>query len=245
MFIYARWVAYALVVQLFLLSLSFPVLVSWAIGFSPLVFVGNIIFTPFLTIFLALSAFVFLFEGFGVSAYYLCYSLDFVAHLWIYLMRLAPDVALIACPDAPLWVLLIMPLGSSVLVWTYGFKDIFKILAALVVWVSVIFFGIKWGFTPVSKNVPVPCGSKMVHIIKNNDLITLYDDQLALSSRSCTQSWIDYTLSQALIRHLGATTIDSITVKKITPGVKKCSQQIAQKYRCKKICDTQGNVLQI
>ncbi len=245
MFIFSRWIAHALVLQLFLLSLSFPVLVSWAIGFSPLVFVGNIIFTPLLTLFLALSACIFLLEGFGISAYYVCCCLDALADLWIYLMSLAPDITLIACPEAPLWVLLIMPLGSLVLLWTYGFKDIFKILIALLVWISIIFFGIKWGFTPVSKEVVVPCGSKAVHIIKNQGTITLCDSQSAFSSRSCTTTWIDYTLSQALLRHFGTTTFDVIMVKKITPAAKKRSEQIAKKYRCKKIGDEQGNFLQI
>jgi len=241
----AKWIAHALILQLFLLSLSFPVLVAWGIAFSPLIFLGNIIFTPVLTLFLALSCVIYILELCFIPSGYICTALDFITCGWMAAMSWAPDIPMIGCPQTPLWVLVIMPLGSWAILRAFGLKKCFVILGILAVWVFMVFCGIKWWFTPVYKECDLVCGSRYVTLRLKEKQVVFIDSQSALQSRACSQAWIDYTLSSELVKNFGVTTIDVIIVAKSTPATLLRLKALCKKYHCKKVFDAQGFRLQI
>lgn len=227
----ANFIVKSLVLQLFLMSLSFPILVSWGIGFSPLIFLGNIIFTPILTLFLALSCAIYTLELLGLPSGYICYPLDKVTLLWVKLLALAPELPMFACPKAPWWVLVIMPLGAWVILRTVGMKRAFLGCLVLSAWVGLVFFGIKWNYTPVEKEITVACGARTVTCVLRDKKIFLIDSSAVLSSRACSESWIDYTLSSELVKNFGATTLDVIMVAK--PDKK--TDILCKKYKCAQV----------
>ncbi len=239
------WIVRALALQLLIFSLSFPVLTRWGLGFSPLVFMGNILFTPFLMIFLMTSCVIFLLELFFIPADYLCLVLEQIGKIWLNIMALAPDLPLIACPLAPVWLLIVMPLGSWAILKTYGFKNVYHLLLALSFWIAFIFMGIKWYFTPFYKEIEVVCGSKKVTCILKEKKVVLIDKESALSSRSCTQAWMDFTLSPVLAYNFGATTIDILVIEKMTPRMRAQVQILSKKYYCKSFIYQEGSALQI
>ena len=240
-----KWLTQALTLQLFLLSLSFPVLVTWGIAFSPLIFLGNILFTPVLTVFLAGSCLVYIFEILGMPNGYICMLLDAIAQAWVYSMSLAPDLGMVACPQAPVWLLILMPLGSWAILKNYGLKDSLATVSFLTLWVFIVFLGIKYYFTPDYKEFVVPCGARAVTLMRKDKKIILIDNESALYSRACSTAWIDYTLSSQLAKNFGATTIDSIIVSKNTPVTRDRLAALCKKYHCQKVFDIPQLGLQI
>lgn len=240
-----EWIARALALQLLIFSLSFPVLTRWGLGFSPLVFMGNILFTPFLMIFLMTSCVIFLLELFFVPADYLCLVLEQIGKVWFNIMSRAPNLPLIACPLAPAWLLIVMPLGSWAILKTYRLKNIYRLLPVLSLWIAFTFMGIKWYFTPSYKEIEVECGSKKVTCILKDKRVMLIDKESALSSRSCTQAWMDFTLSPSLAYNFGAVTIDVLVIEKMTPRMRAQVQFLSEKYYCKSLIDQEGSTLQI
>ncbi|MBY0110120.1 MAG: hypothetical protein K2X90_03360 [Candidatus Babeliaceae bacterium] len=233
----SKWLAQTLIIQLFLVSLSFPLLVSWGIAFSPLIFLGNILFTPVLTLFLALSCVIYMLELFYIPNDYLCMALDSVAHYWIIAMSWAPNLPMIGCPQAPFWVLLVMPLGSWVILKNYGLKNSLVTLCLLTCWVGTVFCSIKWYFTPIDKELELRCGARSVIVKSRGRKIFFLDTQRALQSRACSLAWIDYTLSRELLKEFGATTIDVIVIAKNTPVTSLRLKELCKKYHCKKVFD--------
>lgn len=237
------WFVNVLIVQLFILSLSFPVLVCWGIPFSLLIFLGNILFTPVLTLFLGLACIIYLLELLFIPSDYVCIMLDMLTTGWFTALSCAPHVPLIACPLAPWWLLLMMPLGAWTILRIYGFKERAKSLFFLTVWVGFIFFGIKWYFTPIHKEHTVMCGGTGVLLTCCDGNVTLLDRDGALHTRACSRAWIDYTLASELIKNFGTPVIDEIIVVKHTPATIKNVEIIRKKYHGKRVCDLQGSSL--
>lgn len=240
---FSVWFVNVLLIQFFILSLSFPILVCWGIPFSPLIFLGNILFTPVLTLFLGLAGIIYLLELLSIPSDYACVMLDALTTCWFKALACTPDVPLIACPLAPWWLLLMMPLGGWAILRTYGFKERFKSLLFLLCWVALIFFSIKWWFTPEHKEHTVMCGSKGVLLTCFDGKVTLLDKDGALHTRACSRSWIDYTLSSELIKNFGTLIIDEIIVAKNTPATVKNVEIIHKKYHNKRACDLRGSSL--
>lgn len=241
----AQWLARAMILQLFLLSLSFPVLVTWGIAFSPLIFLGNILFTPVLTLFLAFSCVLYIFELCYLPSSLIARALDVISWGWMAALACAPDIPMIGCPHAPFYLLLLIPLGSWAILRAYGLKNCFTTLGFLMLWVTIVFCGIKWGFTPVDSEFKISCGARQVTLRLKEKRVVFIDNQSALTSRACSQAWIDYTLSSQLVKNFGATTIDTIIITKTTPRSRARLEALCKKYHSKNVFDVHGSRLQI
>lgn len=219
----------ALLVQLFLVSVSFPVLVAWGIPFSPLVLVSTLIFTPFLTVFLALSCIIFVLELLYIPNTLFCALLELVTTVWLWCLQAAPEVRMIACPLAPWWILILMPLGALIIIKQLGFKQLVATHLFLCVWITCCFFGIKYFFT---RDVQffIPCGSKQIECRMQQHKIHIIDTQHALESRSASIYWCDYTFSSELAKKCGATHIDTLTVARVTEKNRETIERFCKKY---------------
>ena len=230
---WAQWLVRMLVIQLFLFSLGFPVLVSWGIPFSPLVFLGNLLFTPLLTLFLGIACILYVCQLCALSPSYLYAMLDGLSHAWLTSMKWAPDLPLIACPRAPWWLLCTLPLGSWMILHGFGFKHVYKALLMHICWITFMFGSIKWYFTPHQTEFRITCGAKTIVLSMQKGKVTLVDHEGALHTRACSWSWIEYTLSSELASRCGTTTIDQIITRPARKRSKERIQYISKKYHAK------------
>lgn len=77
-----RYISNAIQTQLILTIVATPILVAWGLGTSLMTFVGNIIFTPLLALFLMLSSMLFFTELFGIPNGTLIWLLEQVTLWW-------------------------------------------------------------------------------------------------------------------------------------------------------------------
>ncbi len=219
-------IARALTLQLFLLALSFPVLVSFGIPLSPLVLVGNIFFMPFLTVFLAISLVIYIFECVGISAIFFCHALNMLVSVWLAALKMVPFCSLVACPKPPWPFLLMMPLGAFVVLRHYGGKRVWITLFLMGCWYTTFFGGVKWFFTPRCGEFSLMCGSKKIDCRLKNGKVCLIDRENALTSRSCTSFWMDYVLPAELARKFGMVVIDELQVGHLTPAMLRAQDRV-------------------
>ena len=77
-----KWTTNFLLIQLMVTLTSLPILIWWGLPISKVSFIGNLIFTPVLTIFLIISSLVFFTEFLNIPNLYLIKILEKITTLW-------------------------------------------------------------------------------------------------------------------------------------------------------------------
>ena len=103
------WMINYCIVQVVLMTVSLPFLVAWGIPFSLASIFGNLLFTPFISLFLFVSSLFFICNVFGYAPSYLIYILEIISNIWVKALSYG----------SPSWMSTI-PYGSSLLIGLYG-----------------------------------------------------------------------------------------------------------------------------
>src|SRR5579862_7575785 len=90
--------------QLFLSLVSLPILASWGLPISLMSPIGNVIFSPLLTLFLLLSSIIFFCELFCIPNEFFVWLLELVSQVWRWGLSCTYGSALIACKKPALWL---------------------------------------------------------------------------------------------------------------------------------------------
>lgn len=97
----------ALQTQLIITVVAMPILVAWGMGTSLATFVGNIIFTPILGVFLMLSSMLFFTELFGIPNGSVIYLLEHLTSWWDKMLSYGQPSWLFNCAHPGMWPLAI------------------------------------------------------------------------------------------------------------------------------------------
>ena len=196
-------------VQLFLSLLSLPVLVAWGLPFSLTTVFGNLIFTPFLTLFLLISTGIFFSELLKIPNGWLIYALEKLCAFWMY------------CLDH----------GSTS--WLYGIDRWGIVLCTLGALTACILLHHKqWGreknswplfllllLTPFAyqKVRSFFCQKGYITCIKKNALITSTNGKIsvidygALGEKKSAGTWIQYTFLAETLKRCGSVQFEKVT----------------------------------
>ena len=113
---YLSWLAHFCEMQLFLMCISLPLLIAWGLPLSLGSLLGNLIFAPFLTIFLLVSSLLFFTEMLGIHNTLCAYALEKLCSVWFWMLNCAHDSWLIAYPKPPIIVLIAMPVLAGMII---------------------------------------------------------------------------------------------------------------------------------
>lgn len=91
------WIGKFLYLQLFISLIAFPLLLCWGLPISLLSPVGNLIFGPFLTVFLFLSSMLFFTELLYLPNGWIASVLDTFTQSWLSLKHSRPPLAFWVC----------------------------------------------------------------------------------------------------------------------------------------------------
>lgn len=204
-----QWCARALQLQLFLTLFSLPILIAWGLPVSPMSPLGNLIFNPFLVLFLALCSCVFFAQLLHIPYSPCAYALNYVSDLWLNCMHYGDTRWLIGITRLPTPVLFavgIAPLG--IIAWSKT-RSLYRSLTCFV----VLCLGL-YGYTNYTQisSCPVhtiPCGNGELTLI-TTPTTTLLIDPGYLGSSATAASWIRYVLVPSITSTTGRTTIDHI-----------------------------------
>jgi hypothetical protein len=218
--------------QLFLTAISFPILIGWGLPLSLLTFIGNLIFSPLITVFLIISSCFFFCQLLHIRSYFFAQCLEYLATIWISLLYYATPTWIISCAKPPFIILICMTAGAFYLLYRIQKKKIILLSSLMLFLIGTycitLFFQIPNGITKIA------CNNGYVTFI-NTEKTTCLIDAGYVGKRSSSISWVKYYLIPNILQKTGSFTLDHVIVLKPTIFLFQGLQELIRKMRVKNI----------
>ncbi len=222
------WFLQAIRVQLVMIMLSLPFLIAWGLPFSLLSPLGNLIFNPFLVVFLFLSSLVFFCELLSIPNTLLIMLLEWISSLWLNGISYVSDSMLVTCSSNAMFI--VMPMSILVLLFNKKLKPgIYHMLVHLLV-IFIMTISIA-GALYMSRRLQKPClltierGACPVTLISGNSRMLMVDPG-SRSSKLSISSWVTYTLLPQLARCNGTQVLDYDLILSYSLGSLNCADYL-------------------
>ena len=220
--------------QLLISIVILPILIAWGLPISIMAIVGNLIFAQFLTAFIFVSALLFTSELLGIPNSYIAIILEWITQIWHYFLSFGSARWLVGFSS---WILPISFIFAIAACALYYFKV--NSQKHRIVWLSLFCLA-----TPIihqicksrSIHTIVSQGSQKMHLIKSHGKIYAFDVG-ALGARPSSQSWIEYTLTPAMVKNMGATQIDALILCKSNSRTQQAAQALMQHIPTQKLIE--------
>lgn len=226
----AAWFIKLLFAQLFLTTFSLPIILWWGLPISALTVVGNIIFNPFIALFLLFSTLLFFCELAYLPSAAIVWALEKLTDAWLWLVAQGSHAALFALPKPP--VIILLGIAAISLGIMYYFRHAPKRgILAFALFLLLLTGSLKLMLVPKIYSCEVPygsSGSRNMILVADEACCCLFDTFGVLRAGN-NNSWVDFTLRPLLVTTLGRTTCDVIIVMRPTPARLRAACEIAQR----------------
>ena len=111
-----NWILDFWYIQSYVTLLSLPILIAWGLPFSLYSPLGNLVFNPFILIFLLLSSLIFFGALLGLPIGWLSIALDYITKGWLYCLDCAPHKSSIGFSEPHWLILMLLPLATLAVV---------------------------------------------------------------------------------------------------------------------------------
>ncbi len=209
------WLLNFIDLQLFLMCVSLPILIGWGIPLSAASLLGNLIFMPFLTMFLLLASIIFFCELLHIPQGILIYCLEKVSSCWLFCMQFGQRDWLFGFPSLPLAFLLILTLIPFLIICSRHITQQSKRIGFFILFLTALYGVSHVWQSRKSASFCIQSGRGKWQGLHAHNQIVLIDVQ-ASSSIKKPSSTIDYTLIPQLIKETGSFAIDHLIITK--PG---------------------------
>ncbi len=209
--IYIKSILYKLInlieFQLILMLFSWPILLCWGLPLSLMAPFANIIFVPFLSLFILISSFIFFTELLLIPNNFLIKILDFLSKTWFYLLSKSSKFWLISCKYPGAFYLFLIILFAVIIIFSKRLtKPIFKI-GIILSFMSLCLINFKY----IKNNkleIEIPICKKNILFLKQDNYTIVIDKYGALS-----QNISPFFLMTNFIKN-GAYKIDHLIIPK-------------------------------
>lgn len=202
--------------QLFLTIFSLPILVAWGLPISLMSCIGNLVYGPFLTLFLLISSFVFFLELCNVPNSWLICFLELLTKAWSWCIAHGSSQWLFAIAKPSLGVLAGIMIANFIIIHFRKFLcSKISILCLAGFLFGAIIFLKKFSDNDAFRVKQIPCNNGVVTVIKTKNALTVIDPGV-LGQRKA-DNWVEYTLIKELIQDFGTLSIDHLILTK--PGI--------------------------
>lgn len=201
--------------QLFLSIVSLPILISWGLPISLASPIGNLVFTPILSIFLFLSSLIFFFELFNMPNEIFIYLLEKVTYFWTKCLCLGNDKWLVTFPAVSNIFLFMLPI-TAILILQNKKTNRLKtscILFSIILILSGAYLKFAVDLKDQKQEIDIELKKFKIEILDKKISIVDYQD-LGKSSKS----FLEFSFIPYLIKKFGTSNIENITV--FNPGKK-------------------------
>jgi hypothetical protein len=212
--IFKTWITTYVMTQLIITAVSLPFLISWGIPFSAATIVGNLIFTPFITLFLLVSSLFFICNLFGFAPPFLSYCLEAISNIWLWFLQWGSASWMIAIPHSSHLIT-----GSAIVLliylsvttdWHMLYKKPTLCMSATLMYLLFICIGNSLCNT----YEPTTINKKLCIHTTNEKKLMIYD-QGFFSSPGSTTGKIEYRLKQLLTQKYGLAPVKTCMSNKL------------------------------
>lgn len=195
--------------QLFLSIVSLPILISWGLPISLASPIGNLIFTPILSIFLFLSSLIFFFELFNMPNEIFIYLLEKVTYFWTKCLSLGTDKWLISFPTVSTTFLLMIPITAILILQNKKTNSLKTscILFSIILILSGAYLKFSVDLKDLKQEIDIESKKFKLEILNKKISIVDYQD-LGKSSKS----FLEFSFIPYLIKKFGTSNIENITI---------------------------------
>lgn len=230
---WSKWFLNFLHINMMLSVISLPFLCAWGLPVSWISVVGNLIFGPFLALFLLISSCLFFAHLLGFSAPLVGKLLNILCTVWIKLLSFGSPFFLAALAEHMLWLCITCAAIAFITLhhkkWGRPLQHT-AILCGLVLVVALgCFIQEKSYVTHALYNK-----RKMVLITKKDSLLTL-EDRGGLTEKRSPVSFVQFSLIPTLCKKTGSVTVDKLVLHKLSARTILALQQLQHTVRIKEI----------
>jgi len=213
-----RWLVRFLQAQLFINAISLPILVSWGLPISVLSPIGNLVFFPFLFLFLLLSSLIFFLEILFVPNGLLIVLLETLSNVWTRLLSLGENNHFLVGFGAPPTIFLCaIPLCAFFILYNRHTKTPIRSICLLAALLLTSFGLLKLFCNSGNFIEELDCKGKEVLLLHSDGQTTLIDPGV-IGKKPSAASWAQYTLAPEVTSKTGKHAIDYIIL--LQPGIR-------------------------
>lgn len=197
-----------------MMLVSLPILVAWGLPISIMSIVGNLIFSPFLVIFLLISCLIFFFELCCIPNELLIICLEWVTQLWSWCVAQGSSAWLVGFKKPSYWMLWLIIISLLGILHHKKLQNSKRRFIALVFFLTLVFTFLKFYSMQRIALKEVPCAIGSVTIVKAGTTLSVIDPG-CMGKRYAPQ-WVEYTLVKEIIEHFGSMDIDYLILTRPT-----------------------------
>lgn len=217
--------------QLFISLCSWPLLAAWGLPFSPAGILGNLLFTPFLSIFLLVSSLLFLCELLYLPSGLFAWTLETITFLWSLLLCQSSRSWLFLGAHPPFIITLCLPaLACLIMITSRSQRQRITMLSSIYFTCG---FLIPWCLAYRERTLTISYGKGFLTLTQSQGSVFLIDPGILGGTHAAPRS-IQYTLVPFLFRH-GITKIDALIVPKPSYTVFKALSLLVESFPIKTI----------
>jgi hypothetical protein len=213
--------------QLSLTLISIPILASWGLGCSVMTFVGNLVFTPILIVFLMLSSMLLFSQLLGIPNSWLAWMLDHLTAWWHVLLSRGSTSWMLSWAKPPSWLLATIPVATILLLRWRCINTAVRRIAALSTLGLVICGGMMWYTHVVSdRNLAQQFAPKLYVIKLVGQPSVIMVDEGYFSRKKSFDKLVAYELRPWLTKQFGMVRIKELRLCKPNNGSLGAAVQI-------------------
>lgn len=222
--------------QLMLALASIPILVGWGLGLSYMNVVGNLIFTPFLVVFLLLCSLLFFAEIFHIPNGFIAALLNSFTHIWDYLLHFGSPCWLVTVAKPPIIILIIIFVMTVFVLFGRFFITVWERLLGLaaIACCCVVFFSFfqlyKNTISDVFRFNEKIYGIKLAH---SSNIILI--DAGYFSRKKSPQKMLEFELKPWLTKRYGSVFISELRFINLNKGNVAAIKALAHHWRIQSV----------
>ncbi len=206
-------------IQLFVSLVSLPILVSWGLPISIMAPVGNLLFAPFLTLFLSISCIIFFTELLYIPNGIFIWCLEQLTHYWQKLLNYGSTDWFLSFPTPSPWFFVALLIATIAVVQHKRLHSKTKSSLCFALLLLIAYGYLIFLHTPRYAIAPIACNNKEITVIKTPQSFTIIDPGV-LGRRISAPSWVEYSLLPAIRSTYGIQRIDHLIL--LAPGIVLC-----------------------
>jgi len=196
--------------------------------------VSNLLFAPFLMLFLLLASLIFFTQLLNIPNSWLIICLEQLTTIWHAVLNYGSSHWLISFATPPKYIFIILVFIAFAVLQSRSFSTPARSSLIFMLLIIITFGYLKYHGPMQTELVHLECNNGQLPIVRCNNKTVIIDPGL-LGRRFSTVSWVEYTLVPELNKQFGTATIDHLIIMQPNKLVFEAVEKLCQ-------CTTVKNV---
>lgn len=201
-----NWLLEFVYIQFYVTLLSLPILIAWGLPFSLFSPLGNLVFNPFLLIFLLISSLIFFGALLGMPITWLSIALDYVTKAWLHCMEYAPHKCSIGFAEPHWLILALLPIATLAIVHHPLTRSRNRSICCFMLLFFICFCST---LSEPDGILLVPYNDGNITVLHHNKQTVVIDPGL-IGKRPSGKQWAQYELIPAITKKTGISHLNTV-----------------------------------